>query len=331
MLKLKNKILLLIFSLQIFANFNSEVLCSRTDASGLHVATALAKYVAFTTSNAYGLKGDESKELTVENIYLALDAFDSLIKIDHFLSHKGPNGPAELAVLCEGGSIIYDLVTFVKNVIKLKENGSKKIKKNDNKKAKSKNQKLSPSMKKKIFYTFLKHSAILSEVACSIDFAGDSSKRLKVADIMLGNLLRFCSRFIDYKSAEIPNRIGASLSFLGAAFMGFVAFNIKKADTRKHVPEKISLAGLKERYGERISNNCSICQDNLDKNVLVTSACHHVFCQECLNGWLRSGGYCDDEIYGIYGGFKIEANTCPYCNTKIDRVPISFELESEAE
>ena len=238
MFKFKSKILLLICSLQFFANFNSEVLCSRTDTQGVQVAIALAKYAAFATSNAYGLKGDESKELKIENLYLALGVFDSLLKIDHFLSHNGPSGPAGLAVLCESGSIIYDLITFVKNVIKLKEAGSNKIKENSNKKAASKNQKLSPSTKKKIFYTILKHSAILLEVAGSIDFAGDSSGRVRSVESILGIFLKLFSRCFDNKSAEIPHKVFACLSVAGTFLMSAAVVDEKGAYVRRKRRDK---------------------------------------------------------------------------------------------
>ncbi len=71
---------------------------------------------------------------------------------------------------------------------------------------------------------------------------------------------------------------------------------------------------LREFFGESISDECPICCDNLNKNILITTCCRHAFCRDCLNQW------------------RVRNNTCPCCRAYISadendpQAPMDVEL-----
>ena len=224
-----NKILFLVLLLQIFSNFNTNVFCSRANNQSLLIANSLAKYAAFAASDAYGLRGEKSTDLYFDNTYLALDIFDSMLKIDNILGGTGTDAEV-FALACDVGLLIYDIVLLGKNtneLNKLKNDKNNKKKKN----GKIANPNLTQSNKKKIFYTLLRHSAALADLASTIDFAGDSGKLTKSSEAILSIFLKVFSRCIDNKSAQIPNKALACLSAVASSFATFAVF-VNKADEK---------------------------------------------------------------------------------------------------
>ena len=47
---------------------------------------------------------------------------------------------------------------------------------------------------------------------------------------------------------------------------------------------QVTLEQLYNALGRDKENECPICQDNFDNNIILTQ-CHHIFCSECLQGW----------------------------------------------
>ena len=56
---------------------------------------------------------------------------------------------------------------------------------------------------------------------------------------------------------------------------------------------------LDEKFKERLSENCSICMDKLEKPVLVP-CCQNIFCGKCVLEWMKT------------------RNSCPLCRTSVD-------------
>ncbi len=77
--------------------------------------------------------------------------------------------------------------------------------------------------------------------------------------------------------------------------------NLIRVRQLKQQREKLEkeIEKLEEKFKQRLSENCSICMDKLEKPVLVP-CCQNIFCGKCVLEWMKS------------------QNSCPLCRTGVD-------------
>jgi hypothetical protein len=80
--------------------------------------------------------------------------------------------------------------------------------------------------------------------------------------------------------------------------------NIRHYNTKRLALLK-QLENIKEQYTQRLSENCSICLDNLEKPVLVP-CCQNIMCGACILEWTKNN------------------NSCPLCRTHIDHTSLVY-------
>lgn len=71
--------------------------------------------------------------------------------------------------------------------------------------------------------------------------------------------------------------------------------NVRAASDRaiSQIKRHVLEAGSKGISGDKIGEECSICQDEYaDQETLLELKCHHIYHEECLLNWLKTNGVC---------------------------------------